>query len=77
MYLVVQFILMQKQVNPPFEIRTAEYFAQKAKQVKGPHKLLVALEMSKYITAARQHGLSFEELIKAGFKFAKVPDIKN
>jgi hypothetical protein len=68
---------MQKQVNPPFEKRTAQYFAQKAKQVKGKEKLLVALEMSKYITAARQHGLSFEELEKAGFKFATVPDIKN
>jgi hypothetical protein len=68
---------MQKQVQPPFEKRTAQYFEQKAKQGKGKEKLLVALEMSKYLTAAREHGLSFEELEKAGFKFATVPDIKN
>lgn len=69
---------MQKPVQQqPFEIRTAEYFAQKSRQAKGREKLLVALEMSKYLTAAREHGLSFEELEKAGFKFAKVPDIKN
>lgn len=77
MYLALQFTHMQKQVNPPFEKRTARYFEQKAKQVKGKEKLLVALEMSKYLTAAREHGLSFEELEKAGFKFATVPDIKN
>ena len=68
---------MNKQVQPPFEIRTAQYFADKAKQAKGKDKLVVALEMSKYLTAAREHGLSFEELEKAGFKFATVPDIKN
>lgn len=39
--------------------------------------MLVALEMSNYIREARQQGLSFEELQKAGFKFATVPDIKN
>jgi hypothetical protein len=68
---------MNKQAQPPFEIRTAQYFADKAKQAKGKDKLVVALEMSKYLTAAREHGLSFEELEKAGFKFATVPDIKN
>jgi hypothetical protein len=69
---------MQKQhQQQPFEKRTAQYFEQKAKQAKGTEKLLVALEMSKYLTAARTHGLSFEELKEAGFKFATVPDIKN
>lgn len=69
---------MQRPIQqPPFEKRTAQYFEQKAKQAKGSEKLLVALEMSKYITAARVHGLSFEELKEAGFKFATVPDIKN
>jgi len=63
--------------QPPFERRTAQYFEQKAKQAKGPEKLLIALEMSKYLTAAREHGLSFKELKEAGFKFATVPDIKN
>lgn len=77
MYLVVQFNYMQKPVSPSFEKRTAQYFEQKAKNVKGKEKLLVALEMSKYLTAAREHGLSFEELEKDGFKFATVPDIKN
>lgn len=60
-----------------FEIRTAEYFRQKTLKAKGTEKMVVALEMSKYLTAARKHGLSFEELEKAGFKFATVPDIKN
>lgn len=60
-----------------FQKLSADYFAEKAKQVKGPEKLLVMLEMSKYLTAAREHGLSFEELEKAGFKFATVPGIKN
>ena len=69
---------MQKQhQQQPFEKRNAQYFEQKAKQAKGTEKLLVALEMSKYLTAARMHGLSFEELKEAGFKFATVPDIKN
>lgn len=69
---------MQKPIQqPPFEKRSADYFAQKAKQAKGKEKLLIGLEMSKYLTAAREHGLSFEELEKAGFKFATVPDIKN
>lgn len=77
MYLVFNINYMQKPVQPPFEKRTAQYFEQKAKQVKGPQKLLVALEMSKYLTAAREHGLTFEELEKAGFRFATVPDIKN
>lgn len=68
---------MQKPIQPRFQKRTAQYFEQKAKQAKGTEKLLVALEMSKYLTAAREHGLSFEELKEAGFKFATVPDIKN
>ena len=69
---------MQQPVNSgKFEIRTAEYFKQKAEKAKGTEKMLVALEMSKYLTAAREHGLSFDELEKAGFKFATVPDIKN
>ncbi|MEO8415142.1 MAG: hypothetical protein ABI472_15895 [Ginsengibacter sp.] len=55
----------------------ASYFHEKAKQVNGPNKLLVMLEMNKYIRAAREHGLSLEELEKAGFKFATLPDIKN
>lgn len=61
----------------PFQERTAEYFAQKSQKAKGKEKVLVALEMSKYLTAARAHGLSFEELEDAGFKFAAVSDIKN
>lgn len=60
-----------------FEKFTAAYFEQKAKQAKGKEKFLVALEMSKYLTAAREHGLSFEELEQLGFHFATVPDIKN
>jgi hypothetical protein len=69
---------MQQPLNKDnFEIRTAAYFNDKSKQAKGKEKLLVALEMSKYLTAAREHGLTFEELEKAGFKFATVPDIKN
>jgi hypothetical protein len=64
---------MQQSVNAgKFEVRTAEYFRQKAKQAKGTGKMVVALEMSKYLTAAREHGLSFEELKNAGFKFATV-----
>ena len=62
---------------PEFQKRTAEYFAEKVKQAKGTDKMLVALEMSNYIRAARQHGFSIEELEKAGFKFATLPDIKN
>jgi hypothetical protein len=69
---------MQQMLNKDnFETRTAAYFSDKSKQAKGKEKLLVALEMSKYLTAAREHGLTFEELEKAGFKFATVPDIKN
>jgi dihydroxyacetone kinase len=69
---------MQKPINhKQFEVLTADYFAQKAKNAKGKEKMLVALEMSKYLTLAREHGLSLEELEKAGFKFATVPDIKN
>lgn len=60
-----------------FQELPAAFFHEKAKKVKGPDKLLVMLEMSKYITAAREHGLSFKRLEKAGFKFATLPDIKN
>lgn len=55
-----------------FQKLPASYFHEKANKVKGKYKLLVALEMSKYLTAARQHGLSFEELKELGFKFATV-----
>ena len=69
---------MEKSSAPqPFQKRTAAYFKEKAKLVKGPEKLLVALEMSRYLTEAREHGMSFEELEKSGFKFATVPHIKN
>ena len=50
----------------------AAYFHAKAKKAKGPDKLLVMLEMSKYITAAREHGLSFGQLKELGFRFATV-----
>lgn len=64
---------MQHSVTvPEFQQRTAEYFAEKVKQAKGTGKMLVALEMSNYLKKARQHGLSFEELKKQGFKFATV-----
>ena len=63
--------------HSPFQVRSAAYFDEKAKQAKGTEKMLVALEMSKYLTAAREHGLSFEELEKAGFRFAKLPHIPN
>lgn len=64
---------MQQSVpTPKFQMRTAEYFNEKVKQAKGTEKMLVALEMSKYIREARQHGLSFEELKQQGFKFATV-----
>jgi hypothetical protein len=55
----------------------ADYFHKKAKEAKGSDKLLVALEMSKYLTEALQNNLSFEELEKSGFKFATLPDIKD
>jgi hypothetical protein len=55
-----------------FQKLPAAYFAEKAKQAKGPEKLLVMLEMSKYLTSAREHGLSFEELKELGFRFATV-----
>ncbi|MEO6405490.1 MAG: hypothetical protein ABIY51_02865 [Ferruginibacter sp.] len=56
----------------PFKKRTAAYFVEKSKKLKGPQKLVVALEMSRYLTDAREHGLSFEELKQSGFKFATV-----
>ena len=55
-----------------FQKLTDRYFAEKAKQAKGPEKLLVMLEMSKYLTSAREHGLSFGGLKKDGFRFATV-----
>ena len=55
-----------------FRELSAAYFHEKARKVKGPEKLLVMLEMSKYITAAREHGLSFEKLKELGFRFATV-----
>jgi hypothetical protein len=63
---------MQKPVQPPFEKRTAQYFEQKAKEVKGKEKLLVALEKSRYISDALNNGLSFSDLKELGFKFATV-----
>jgi hypothetical protein len=69
----INLIVMQASAKEDsFQIRTADYFAKKAKQAKGTEKLLVALEMSKYLTAAREHGLTFEELKELGFKFATV-----
>lgn len=69
--------MQQSPTAHEFQKRTAEYFNEKVRQAKGIDKMLVALEMSTYIREARQHGISFEELQKAGFKFATVPDIKN
>jgi hypothetical protein len=69
--------MAQSATSPEFQQRTAEYFAEKIKQAKGTDKILFALEMSNYIREARMQGLTFEELEKAGFKFATVPDIKN
>jgi len=57
--------------NKPRKL-TADYFTQKSKQAKGPEKFLVALEMGRYISEARQNGISFEELVQLGFKFATV-----
>jgi hypothetical protein len=64
--------MKQNVITPEFEIRTAEYFAEKAAKVSGPNKLLVALEKSKFISSALQHGLSFNDLKRLGFKFATV-----
>lgn len=69
--------MQQSVITPEFQKRTAEYFVEKAKQAKGTGKMLVALEMSNYLREARRHGLSFEELEKAGFKFATLPNIPN
>lgn len=51
---------------------TAVYFSEKASKVKGPGKLLVALEKSKYIADALNNGLSFSDLKELGFKFETV-----
>lgn len=56
---------------------TADYFAKKARNARGPEKFLVMLEMNKYIAGARHSGISFEELEKQGFKFAHLRNIKN
>ena len=50
----------------------ASYFHEKAKNAKGPQKLLVMLEMNNYVRSAREHGLSFEKLKTLGFRFATV-----
>ncbi len=64
---------MSSSINvQPFQIRTAEYFSEKARQLKGPEKLLVALEKSRYLADALQHGLTFNDLKELGFKFATV-----
>lgn len=68
---------MQQSIKQEFRRLSADYFHKKAEKVKGPQKLLVMLEMSKYITAAREYGLSFEELKEDGFRFATLPDIKD
>jgi hypothetical protein len=67
----------QSAISPEFQQRTAQYFAEKIKQAKGTDKMLIALEMSNYLREAGKNGLSFDDLKKAGFKFATVPDIKN
>jgi hypothetical protein len=64
--------MLQSAISPEFQKRTADYFAEKIKHAKGKAKMLVALEMSNYIREARKHGLTFEELKQAGFKFATV-----
>jgi len=64
--------MTQSLPTPEFQLRTAEYFAEKVKQAKGTRKMLVALEMSNYLREARRHGLTFEELKQQGFKFATV-----
>lgn len=69
---------MQQAVKQKEFLRlSAEYFHKKAAKVKGPKKLLVMLEMSKYLTNAREHGLPFEDLKNDGFRFATLPDIKD
>ncbi len=50
----------------------ASYFHEKAKQVSGPNKLLVMLEMNKYVRDALQNGFSFDQLKELGFRFATV-----
>ncbi len=64
--------MQQAAKQKEFHRLSAEYFHNKADKVKGPKKLLVMLEMSKYLTAARENGLSFEDLKKDGFRFATV-----
>ena len=64
---------MQQSVTlPEFQRRTAEYFAEKARQAKGTEIWLVALEKNKYISDALKNGLSFTDLKELGFKFATV-----
>lgn len=64
--------MQQASAQKEFHRLSAEYFHKKADKVNGPKKLLVMLEMSKYLTAAREHGLSFEDLKDDGFGFATV-----
>lgn len=64
---------MQESVeHKEFRRLSAEHFIEKAQKVKGPEKLLVALEKSKYISEALKSGLSFTDLKELGFKFATV-----
>ena len=64
---------MQKSETPhKFKKLSAEYFIEKAKQVKGSEKFLVALEKSRYISEALKNGLTFTDLKELGFKFATV-----
>lgn len=55
-----------------FQRLTEQYFADKAKNAKGTKIWLVMLEKSKYLTAAREHGLTFDDLKEDGFRFATV-----
>ncbi len=64
--------MQQPATTHKFQERTAEYFAEKAKQAKGTGKIFVALEKSKYIAEALKNGLSFSDLKEQGFKFATV-----
>jgi hypothetical protein len=64
---------MRQSIKPDkFQRRSAEYFAEKARQAKGTEKFLVALQKSRYISDALKNGLSFSDLKEQGFKFATV-----
>lgn len=64
--------MLQGVKQKKFRKLSAAYFHEKAAKVKGAQKILVMLEMSKYLTAAREQGLSFEDLKNDGFRFATV-----